>query len=139
MNAFNLTPIDSHGTLDPYIRIHILFPNHFMHPNLKTQTYVKSTSCIIDETFMIPLTTEQSQCSDALIKLTVKHQGKLRFYNTPMSECFIKFEDIFRSTDKKFMCKLWKLLPDKENSILKIIEFRRDEPVVREYFKQIQR
>lgn len=139
MNAHNITPYDSSGNLDLYIRIHIIFPDYFMHQNLKTQTYLKSTSCLIDETFLIPLTEEQSICREALIKLTVKHQGILRFFNTAISDCFIKFGDILDAADKKFFCRLGKLMPDGDNINLRVLQFRREEPIIKEFFKQIQR
>lgn len=110
-----------------------------MHENLKTLVYTKSRSFICDEKFLVPLTADQSECRDAFIKLTVKHKGILGIFNTAMSECYIKFSDILDDSVKRRYYSLWKIIPNTNNKILKILDTRREDKTVKEYFKQIQR
>ncbi|KAI5645978.1 c2 domain-containing protein [Phthorimaea operculella] len=95
MNARNLTPTDSNGLCDSYVRVALLPEDTFFNVvKCKTQTHAKNLFPLYDEMFMIPLTAEQKRCPDGLMHLVVKDKDMFSVSNTFVGEAYLHFSDI---------------------------------------------
>ncbi|XP_072932693.1 protein unc-13 homolog 4B [Epargyreus clarus] len=95
MNARNLTPTDSNGLCDSYVRVALLPEDSFANVvKPKTQTHSKNLFPLYDEMFLIPLTPEQRRVSDGLMHLVVKDKDMFSVSNTFVGEAFLHFSEI---------------------------------------------
>ncbi|KAJ8716635.1 hypothetical protein PYW07_003262 [Mythimna separata] len=95
MNARNLTPADSNGLCDSYVRVALLPEDSFVNVQKpKTQTHNKNLFPLYDEMFLIPLTPEQRNLSDALIHLVIKDKDMFSVSNTFVGEAYLHFSEV---------------------------------------------
>ncbi|XP_012283294.1 protein unc-13 homolog 4B isoform X2 [Orussus abietinus] len=93
LNARNLRAMDSNGKCDPYVKVRILPEEKFPQTKaIKTHVQKETLFPLFDETFNIPLTTEQRETEDAILSFEVKDKDflKTRF----IAEAFMSFEEI---------------------------------------------
>ncbi|KAF9800458.1 hypothetical protein SFRURICE_013010 [Spodoptera frugiperda] len=95
MNARNLTPADSNGLCDSYVRVALLPEDSFANVQKpKTQTHNKNLFPLYDEIFQIPLTPEQRRLTDGLIHLVVKDKDMFSVSNTFVGEAYLHFSEV---------------------------------------------
>ncbi|CAH1967098.1 unnamed protein product [Acanthoscelides obtectus] len=95
MNARNLLPMDSNGTCDAFVRIHLLPEAKFTNiEKPKTKTHNRTQFPLFDETFVLKLTPEQRELEDALILFSVKDKDLLGYNNQYIGEAYLPFKDI---------------------------------------------
>ncbi|KAM3965051.1 C2 and C2B_Munc13-like domain-containing protein staccato isoform 2-T2 [Aphomia sociella] len=95
MNARNLTPTDSNGLCDSYVRIYLLPEDTFANvAKPKTQTHNKNLFPLYDEMFQIPLTTEQRNTRDGLIHMMIKDKDMFSMNNTFVGEAYLNFSEV---------------------------------------------
>ncbi|XP_052740956.1 protein unc-13 homolog 4B isoform X2 [Bicyclus anynana] len=95
MNARNLTPTDSNGLCDSYVRAALLPEDSFVNVEKpKTQTHSKNLFPLYDEMFSISLTHEQRRIADGLIHLVVKDKDMFSVSNTFVGEAYLHFSEI---------------------------------------------
>ncbi|XP_049820275.1 protein unc-13 homolog 4B isoform X3 [Aethina tumida] len=95
MNARNLIAMDSNGSCDSFVRIHVLPEHKFIGiEKPKTKTHNKTQFPLYDETFVINITHEQKAIKDGLILFSVKDKDLLGYNNQYVGEAFLSFKDI---------------------------------------------
>ncbi|XP_044739455.1 protein unc-13 homolog 4B isoform X2 [Chrysoperla carnea] len=95
MNARNLIPMDTNGSCDSFVRIHLLPEDKFLNVmKPKTQTQNKTLFPLYDETFTINLTPEQRNCNNGLIMFSIKDKDFLGMSNQYICEAYYHFKDI---------------------------------------------
>ncbi|XP_034829314.1 protein unc-13 homolog 4B isoform X2 [Maniola hyperantus] len=95
MNARNLTPTDSNGLCDSYVRAALLPEDAFANVDKpKTQTHSKNLFPLYDEMFLISLTHEQRSITDGLILLVIKDKDMFSVSNTFVGEAYLHFSEI---------------------------------------------
>ncbi|KAJ8723334.1 hypothetical protein PYW08_003246 [Mythimna loreyi] len=95
MNARNLTPADSNGLCDSYVRVALLPEDSFANVQKpKTQTHNKNLFPLYDEMFLIPLTAEQRGLTDGLIHLVIKDKDMFSVSNTFVGEAYLHFSEV---------------------------------------------
>ncbi|XP_045769590.1 protein unc-13 homolog 4B isoform X4 [Maniola jurtina] len=95
MNARNLTPTDSNGLCDSYVRAALLPEDAFANVEKpKTQTHSKNLFPLYDEMFLIALTHEQRSITDGLIHLVIKDKDMFSVSNTFVGEAYLHFSEI---------------------------------------------
>ncbi|XP_069677889.1 protein unc-13 homolog 4B isoform X4 [Periplaneta americana] len=94
LNARNLQPMDTSGSSDPYVKVHLLPEEKFTTVTKpRTKTHKKTQFPLFDEKFTIHLTPEQRQLKDGLLMFIVKDQDFLGM-NEFLGEVFVSFSDI---------------------------------------------
>nr|CAI5860663.1 unnamed protein product [Callosobruchus analis] len=92
MNGRNLLAMDSNGTCDAFVRLHLLPEDKFSNVEKpKTKTHNRTQFPLFDETKLTP---EQRQLDDALILFSVKDKDLLGYNNQYIGEAYISFKDI---------------------------------------------
>ncbi|KAJ8944670.1 hypothetical protein NQ318_015878 [Aromia moschata] len=99
MNARNLMAMDSNGSCDAFIRVHLLPEHKFSeHDKPKTKTHNKTQFPLFDEKFVLKLSPEQRQIEDALLLFSVKDKDLLGYNNQYIGEAFLDFKSIEDTT-----------------------------------------
>ncbi|XP_052755343.1 protein unc-13 homolog 4B isoform X2 [Galleria mellonella] len=95
MNARNLTPTDSNGLCDSYVKINLLPEDTFANvASPKTQTHNKNLFPLYDEMFQLPLTSEQRNTRDGLIHMVIKDKDMFSMNNTFVGEAYLHFSEV---------------------------------------------
>ncbi|XP_072393128.1 protein unc-13 homolog 4B isoform X4 [Diabrotica undecimpunctata] len=95
MNARNLMAMDSNGSCDSFVRIHLLPEHKFIGiEKPKTKTHNRMQFPLYDEKFTFNLTCDQRQVEDALILFSVKDKDLLGYNNQYIGEAFLPFSEI---------------------------------------------
>ncbi|XP_068633803.1 protein unc-13 homolog 4B isoform X1 [Battus philenor] len=95
MNARNLTPTDSNGLCDSYVRVGLLPEDIFANvAKPKTQTHSKNLFPLYDEMFLIPLTSDQRRAADGLLHFVVKDKDMFSVSNTFVGEAYLHFSEV---------------------------------------------
>lgn len=95
MNARNLTPTDSNGLCDSYVRVGFHPEDVFANVvKPKTQTHNKNLFPLYDEMFLVPLTAEQRGVTDGLIHLVIKDKDMFSMSNTFVGEAYLHFSEV---------------------------------------------
>ncbi|CAH0552872.1 unnamed protein product [Brassicogethes aeneus] len=95
MNARNLIAMDSNGSCDSFVRIHVLPEHKFSAIDKpKTKTHNKTQFPLYDEAFVINITHEQKAIKDGLILFSVKDKDLLGYNNQYIGEAFLPFSEI---------------------------------------------
>ncbi|XP_048485356.1 protein unc-13 homolog 4B isoform X3 [Plutella xylostella] len=141
MNARNLTPTDSNGLCDSYVRAALLPEDNFANVvKPKTQTHNKNLFPLYDEVFTIPLTHEQRATKDGLIQFVVKDKDMFSVSNTFMGEAYLHFDEIPAtsaplSSTPQVHLTLTKPR-DIEGDAVKALETRQGDKQAREFLKK---
>ncbi|KAJ8919012.1 hypothetical protein NQ315_016917 [Exocentrus adspersus] len=99
MNARNLMAMDSNGSCDAFVRVHLLPEHKFSGIDKpKTKTHNKTQFPLFDETFVLKLSPEQRQLEDGLILFSVKDKDLLGYNNQYIGEALLHFSDIEDTT-----------------------------------------
>lgn len=99
MNARNLMAMDSNGSCDAFVRVHLLPEHKFSGIDKpKTKTHNKTQFPLFDEKFVLKLSAEQRELEDGLILFSVKDKDLLGYNNQYIGEAFIQFKDIEDTT-----------------------------------------
>ncbi|KOB79071.1 putative succinate semialdehyde dehydrogenase, mitochondrial [Operophtera brumata] len=95
MNARNLTPTDSNGFCDSYVRVGLLPEDTFASVvKPKTQTHSKNLFPLYDEMFMIPLNHEQRTTAEGLLHFVIKDKDMFSMSNTFVGEAYLHFNEV---------------------------------------------
>ncbi|XP_076251022.1 C2 and C2B_Munc13-like domain-containing protein staccato isoform X3 [Rhynchophorus ferrugineus] len=141
MNARDLLVMDSNGTTDSFVRIHLLPEHKFIGVEKpKTKTQNKTLFPLFDETFTIKLSTEQCEMEGGLILFSVKDRDMLGYNNQYIGEAFLRFSDIPR-TDQDLsslpQVKKWLNRPvTMDTNVIKALESRQGDKQAREFLKK---
>ncbi|XP_011633432.1 protein unc-13 homolog 4B isoform X2 [Pogonomyrmex barbatus] len=93
LNARNLRCMDSNGKCDSYVKIKLLPEEKFAEIKApKTHVQKETLFPLFDETFNIPLTSEQRAIENAIVAFEVKDKDFLR--TRFMAEAFLPFKEI---------------------------------------------
>ncbi|RZC32407.1 unc-13 -like, partial [Asbolus verrucosus] len=99
INARNLIAMDSNGSCDAFVRIHLLPEHKFSGiPKPKTQTHYKTLFPLFDETFVIPLPPDYKDIEDGLVLFSAKDKDMLGYNNQYIGEAFVHFNDIVKNS-----------------------------------------
>ncbi|XP_077293918.1 C2 and C2B_Munc13-like domain-containing protein staccato isoform X3 [Arctopsyche grandis] len=141
INARNLLPMDSNGSVDSFIRIHLMPEDLFagtIRP--KTQTHNKNLFPLYDETFTIILTPEQRNCKNGLIVFNVKDKDMFGMSNQYLAEAFLHFSEIAENVDDiRGLPQVHLMLsrPTKlEGDAIKSLEHRQGDKQAKEFLKK---
>ncbi|KAG8239006.1 hypothetical protein J437_LFUL005063, partial [Ladona fulva] len=94
MNARNLRPMDSNGSCDPYVKVHLLPEDKFSGiTKPRTKTHKKNLFPLFDETFTITLKPEQKEIKNALLYFVVKDYDMIGA-NEFLAEAYVPFSRI---------------------------------------------
>ncbi|KAL1114981.1 hypothetical protein AAG570_007804, partial [Ranatra chinensis] len=141
--AEKLQPHDTNGLCDPYVKIHLLPEEKFVHLSKpRTKTVKRSLNPLFDETFTLSLTKEQKNYDRGLIQFLVKDQDFLGMSSQFVGEAFIQFKDIPKAEGdeqlenlRTFHLNLSK--PDKQNTeVYKALDHRQGEKLARDFIKR---
>lgn len=95
LSARNLRPMDSNGSCDPFVRVHILPEAEFSSVvKPKTNAEPKTLFPLFEEKFAIALTEEQANLQNALILFSVKDKDLFGMSNQYIAEALLSFESI---------------------------------------------
>ncbi|XP_034244004.1 protein unc-13 homolog 4B isoform X2 [Thrips palmi] len=140
MNARNIKPMDSNGSCDPYVKIHLVPEDKFVNVQKpRTKTHKKNLFPLFDETFHIPLTPEQR--ARGIIAFILKDQDFLG--NEFIAEAFHSFEDIPENdastslqTLPQVHLKLHRPQNVLESDVMKALEHRQGDKLARDFVKR---
>lgn len=95
MSARNLRPMDSNGSCDPFVRIHLLPEGEFGNVNKhKTTAQQKTLFPLFEEKFLVPLTEKQLALKSPLILFSVKDKDLFGMANQYIAETLVSLEAI---------------------------------------------
>ncbi|KAK9693959.1 C2 domain [Popillia japonica] len=100
LNAKNLVPMDSNGSSDSFVRVHLLPEEMFTNISKpKTQTQHKTLFPLFDESFTLKLSPEQRNRPDGLVLFSCKDYDMLDYdmlgYNNQyIGEALVHFKDV---------------------------------------------
>ncbi|XP_059057517.1 protein unc-13 homolog 4B isoform X2 [Achroia grisella] len=140
MNARNLTPTDSNGLCDSYVKIYLLPEDTFANVvSPKTQTHNKNLFPLYDEVFQIPLTSEQRNTSDGIIHMVIKDKDMF-LNNTFVGEAYLHFSDV-PDTPAPISSLPQQHLPlirpgNIEGDAIKVLESRQGDKQARDFLKK---
>ncbi|XP_046385161.1 protein unc-13 homolog 4B isoform X2 [Ischnura elegans] len=98
MNARNLKPMDSNGSCDPFVRIHLLPEEKFTGTTKpRTKTHKKTLFPLFDEVFTVQMSSDLQQTKDGLVHFVVKDYDMISA-NEFIAEAYVPFSKI-PSTD----------------------------------------
>ncbi|VEN33614.1 unnamed protein product [Callosobruchus maculatus] len=124
MNARNLLPMDSNGTCDAFVRLHLLPEDKFSNVEKpKTKTHNRTQFPLFDETFVF-----------------VKDKDLLGYNNQYIGEAYISFKDIedtSQSTSVLPQIHLQLARPTEKNSI-KALEYRQGDKQAKEFLRKLK-
>ncbi|XP_046996115.1 protein unc-13 homolog 4B isoform X1 [Schistocerca americana] len=141
MNARNLRPMDSNGSCDPYVKIHLLPEEKFGNVTKpRTKTHKKTVFPLYDETFTINLTPEQQGIKNGIVHFVVKDQDFIGA-NQFIGEAYIAFADVPRTDMTKGLEELEQIhlklsRPTRfESRVLRALE-NRQEKLAKDFIKK---
>ncbi|XP_063906975.1 protein unc-13 homolog 4B isoform X3 [Zophobas morio] len=95
VNARNLIAMDSNGSSDSFVRIHLLPEHKFIGiPKPKTQTHHRTLFPLYEEDFVINLPEDYKDVEDGLVLFSVKDKDLLGYNNQYIGEAFVHFKDV---------------------------------------------
>ncbi|XP_075975493.1 C2 and C2B_Munc13-like domain-containing protein staccato isoform X3 [Anticarsia gemmatalis] len=141
MNARNLTPADSNGLCDSYVRVGLLPEDAFANvAKPKTQTHNKNLFPLYDEMFLIPLSSEQRRQTDGLIHLVIKDKDMFSMSNTFVGEAYVHFSEVPETSAPISSLPQQHLPLSKPSSIdgeaIKALETRQGDRQARDFIKK---
>ncbi|XP_054263461.1 protein unc-13 homolog 4B-like isoform X2 [Macrosteles quadrilineatus] len=145
LNARNLKPLDSNGSSDPYVKIHLLPEELFAdvkRPRTKAQK--QNLFPLFDETFTIQLTREQRQAKDAMLLFMVKDQDYFGVTSQFLGEAYFPFSEIPTTTMETNLREMQqthlKLSKPTESSLecdaMKALDHRQGEKLAKDFIKR---
>lgn len=141
MSARNLTPMDSDGACDPFVRIHFLPEDKFLGvAKPKTNVQSKTLFPLFDEKFAITLNPEQRYKKDALILFSVKDRDLFGMSNQYVAECFLSFkeiEDYMQEGNSQIHLKLTRP-KNLDSEALRVLELRQGDKQAKEFLKKLR-
>ncbi|XP_028162943.1 protein unc-13 homolog 4B isoform X3 [Ostrinia furnacalis] len=143
MNARNLTPADSNGLCDSYVRVSLLPEDSFANVvKPKTQTHNKNLFPLYDEMFIIPLTHEQRREADGLMQFVIKDKDMFSVSNTFVGEAYLHFSEV-PDTPAPISSLPQQLLPlsrpsNLDGEAIKALETRQGDKQAREFLKKLR-
>ncbi|XP_050297020.1 protein unc-13 homolog 4B isoform X2 [Anthonomus grandis grandis] len=143
INARDLASMDSGGTSDSFVRIHLL-PEHKFNgvEKPKTKTHNKTLFPLYDETFTINLTPEQRELENGLILFSIKDKDMLGYNNQYIGEAYIRFKDIPSTDDPLSELPQVKKLLGRPKSLdtdaIKGLETRQGDKQAKEFLKKFK-
>ncbi|KAL1506494.1 hypothetical protein ABEB36_005849 [Hypothenemus hampei] len=143
INARDLAVMDSNGTSDSFVRIHLLPEHKFSNIDKpKTKTHHKTIFPLYDESFSLNLTSEQRQQKNGLILFSVKDKDMMGYNNQYIGEAYVKFSDI-PSTNGSLsnLPQIKKLLgrpTSLDMSTIKALEHRQGDKQAKEFLKKFK-
>ncbi|XP_056643734.1 protein unc-13 homolog 4B isoform X2 [Diorhabda sublineata] len=100
LNGRNLLAMDSNGSCDSFVRIHLLPEHKFVGIDKpKTKTHNRNQFPLYDEEFTFDLSCDQRQIHDGLILFSVKDKDLLGYNNQYIGEAFLSFSDLKDTTE----------------------------------------
>jgi len=140
INARNLTPLDSNGSCDPFIRINFVPQDKFNNiTRPKTNAQSKTLFPLFDEKFVVPLTSEQRAMGTALILFCVKDKDLFGITNQYIAECFLTFEDIEKMNNSCEQIHLKLSRPKTTDSdCIRALEHRQGDKLAKDFVKRLK-
>ncbi|KRT85512.1 C2 domain containing protein, partial [Oryctes borbonicus] len=141
LNAKNLVPMDSNGSSDSFVRVHLLPEERFTNiPKPKTQTQHKTLFPLFDESFTLKLSPEQRNIPDGLVLFSCKDYDMLGYNNQYIGEAMVHFKDIPNGTgslDSQPQMTLELRRPKTlETDALKALEYRQGDKQAKEFIRR---
>ncbi|KAE8741885.1 hypothetical protein FOCC_FOCC012589 [Frankliniella occidentalis] len=141
MNARNIKPMDSNGSCDPYVKIHLLPEDKFGNiQKPRTKTHKKNLYPLFDETFNIPVSADQR--AQGIIAFILKDQDFLGM-NEFIAEAFLSFEDIPVNDSSVSLhslpqvhLKLHRPQNVLESDVMKALEHRQGDKLAKDFVKR---
>jgi len=143
MNARSICSQDTNGSCDPYVKIHLIPEEKFANI-VKPRTKIQKRTLfpLFDEVFTLHLTKEQREYPNALVQFVLKDQDFLGMSSQFVSEAFVLFSDIPRTTVETSIHEMSQVhlklsKPSKQDTaIFKALDHRQGEKLAKDFVKR---
>lgn len=139
MNARNLVPMDSNGSCDPFVRIHLIPEEKFgnVTTKIKTKAQDKTLFPLFDEKFSIPLTADQRGMHNAVVMFSVKDKDLFGYANQYIAECYLIFQNIPNDSSDQIHLKLSRPTCTASECI-HALEYRQGDKQAKDFIKKLK-
>ncbi|KAJ6638361.1 Protein unc-13 like 4B, partial [Pseudolycoriella hygida] len=138
MNARNLTPMDSNGSCDPFVRIQLIPEEKFGNvTKIKTKAHDKTLFPLFDEKFCIPLTPDQKAMHNAVVMFSVKDKDLFGYSNQYIAECYLVFQNIPDDSSDQIHLKLSRPTCSSSECI-HALEYRQGDKQAKDFIKKLR-
>ncbi|XP_022905569.2 protein unc-13 homolog 4B isoform X2 [Onthophagus taurus] len=140
LNGKNLVAMDSNGSTDSFVRIHLLPEDKFTNVTKpKTQTQHKTLFPLYDEHFTLKLTTDQRNLENGLILFSCKDYDMLGYNNQYIGEAFMHFKDVPSNGVNSQQLVLYLHRPKTlDTDALKALEYRQGDKQAKEFLRRFK-
>ncbi|KAG4080156.1 hypothetical protein HA402_008227 [Bradysia odoriphaga] len=139
MNARNLVPMDSNGSCDPFVRIHLIPEEKFgnVTTKIKTKAQDKTLFPLFDEKFSIPLSPDQKAMHNAVVMFSVKDKDLFGYANQYIAECYLIFQNIPDDSSDQIHLKLTRPTCSSSECI-HALEYRQGDKQAKDFIKKLK-
>ncbi|XP_017103350.2 protein unc-13 homolog 4B isoform X1 [Drosophila bipectinata] len=138
LNARNLLPMDSNGTVDSFVKISLLPTIRFNDVSpLKTNVHNKNCFPLYDQEFRINLSEPQRTDKNSLILFSIKDKDLFGMSSQYIAESYISFGDIEATPGEQIMMNLSR--PEYTDSdALRALEYRQGDKQAKDFVKKLK-
>ncbi|KAI8044363.1 protein unc-13 homolog 4B isoform X1 [Drosophila gunungcola] len=138
LNARNLLPMDSNGSVDSFVKASFMPTSRFNDIiTVKTNVHNKSCFPLYDQEFRINLTEQQRNDKNSLILFSVKDKDLFGMSSQYIAECYISFEDLEATPGEQIMMNLSR--PEYTDSdSLRALEYRLGDKQAKDFLKKLK-
>ncbi|XP_017124116.1 protein unc-13 homolog 4B isoform X2 [Drosophila elegans] len=138
LNARNLLPMDSNGSVDSFVKASFMPTSRFNDiMTVKTNVHNKSCFPLYDQEFRINLTEQQRNDKNSLILFSIKDKDLFGMSSQYIAECYISFEDLEATPGEQIMMNLSR--PEYTDSdSLRALEYRLGDKQAKDFLKKLK-
>ncbi|ALC45396.1 CG34349, partial [Drosophila busckii] len=138
LNARNLVSMDTNGTCDSFVKVHIMPISRFIgFTPVKTAVHNKNCFPLYDEEFSINLTPEQRELPDCLILFSIKDKDLFGMSSQYIAECYMTFEFLKNTAGEQILMNLCR--PEYTDCVaLRALEYRQGDKQAKEFLKKLK-